>query len=75
VFKNFYKNCKFKQYFIKKETIYVIETITYDKIEFDDGSEWTLSKCLTHANRTTNFILNIISSGVQVSNDNLAALK
>jgi hypothetical protein len=22
-------------------------------IEFDDGSDWTLSKCLTHANRTT----------------------
>lgn len=46
-------------------------------IEFDDGSEWTLSKCLTHANRTANLIYMLynISSGVQVSNDNLAALK
>jgi len=44
------------------------------KIEFDDGSEWTLSKCLTHANRTTNFF-NIISSGVQVSKYKLTALK
>ena len=26
-----------------------------NKIEFDDGSEWTLNKCLTHANRTSNF--------------------
>lgn len=24
--------------------------------EFDDGSDWTLSKYLTHANRTTLFI-------------------
>ena len=30
--------------------------------EFDDGSEWTLSKCLTHANRTSNLIRNIIES-------------
>ena len=49
------------------------------KIEFDDGSEWTLSKCLTHANRTTNLIIYYlyknISSGVQVSKDRLAALK
>ena len=27
--------------------------------EFDDGSNWTLSKYLTHANRTTNYLLNI----------------
>ena len=46
------------------------------KIEFDDGSEWTLSKCLTHANRTSNFILiDLIRSGVQVSNGCLTALK
>ena len=37
-------------------------------IEFDDGSEWTLSKCLTHANRTSNFInFNLVRSGVKVS--------
>ena len=27
-------------------------------IEFDDGSEWTLSKCLTHANRTFDLLKN-----------------
>ena len=26
--------------------------------EFGDGSDWTLSKCLTHANRTFNYIKN-----------------
>ena len=26
------------------------------KFEFDDGSEWALSKCLTHANQTHNLI-------------------
>jgi len=36
--------------------------------EFDDGSEWMLSKCLTHANWTSNFNNNfLIRSGVQVS--------
>jgi len=35
--------------------------------EFGDGSEWTLSKCLTHANRTTIFLKKYDSSGVQVS--------
>ena len=38
--------------------------------EFDDGSEWTLFKCLTHANRTSNLIYKLmyfIRSGVQVS--------
>lgn len=25
-------------------------------IEFDDGSDWTLSKCLTHANWTLTYI-------------------
>jgi hypothetical protein len=33
--------------------------------EFDDGSDWALSKCLTHANRTVYYYL--IWSGVQVS--------
>lgn len=28
-------------------------------VEFDDGSDWTLSKCLTHANLTRLYILNI----------------
>ena len=38
--------------------------------EFDDGSEWTLCKCLTHANRTSifNFLNYLYWSGVQVSN-------
>ena len=42
--------------------------------EFDDGSEWTLSKCLTHANRTSNK-KKIIRSGVQVSNGYYNRLK
>ena len=45
-------------------------------VEFDDGSDWTLSKCLTHANRTSNSIfINIVRSGVQVSNGLLDHLK
>lgn len=35
--------------------------------EFDDGSDWTLSKYLTHANRTTIYKNKMSSSGVQVS--------
>ena len=49
-----------------KSILRIILNIIY--IEFDDGSDWTLSKCLTHANRTSNFIRNnLVRSGVQVS--------
>lgn len=41
-------------------------------VEFGDSSDWTLSKCLTHANRTFNLR---IKSGVQVSIRFLAHLK
>ena len=47
----------------------------YEKIynkkldEFSDGSDRTLFKCLTHANRTFNLMYNFIKSGVQVSID------
>ena len=44
-----------KKILFKMKTIIVVIT-TKIKVEFDDGSEWTLSKCLTHANRTSNFI-------------------
>ena len=43
--------------------------------EFGDGSDWTLSKCLTHANRTFNLMNNFIKSGVQVSIRQSAGLK
>ena len=44
-----------------------LDIIGRGKDEFGDGSEWTLSKCLTHANRTFNLIFNFFKSGVQVS--------
>ena len=43
--------------------------------EFGDGSDWTLSKCLTHANRTFNLMNNLIKSGEQVSKDIQPTLK
>lgn len=30
-------------------------------VELGDGSEWMLSKCLTHANRTVNLMDNLIN--------------
>jgi hypothetical protein len=43
------------------------------KVEFDDGSEWTLYKCLTHANRTSkNKNLEVVYRWVY---NNLATLK
>jgi len=35
--------------------------------ELSDGSDWTLFKCLTHANRTINLMKILLISGVQVS--------
>ena len=46
-----------------------IDMILKKIIEFDDGSEWTLSKCLTHANRTATLFKKLGCSGVQVSKD------
>lgn len=40
--------CK-EKYFNNIDRFYVF------LFEFDDGSEWTLCKCLTHANRTSIF--------------------
>ena len=42
--------------------LYIILSQTYYGIklylsEFDDGSDWTLSKCLTHANHTVSYYL------------------
>ena len=39
-----------------KIVLFVSNINLYHLIEFDDGSELTLSKCLTHANRTSNLI-------------------
>jgi hypothetical protein len=46
-------------YFYPREILYkyyrdVNDNLTSKNDEFGDGSEWMLSKCLTHANRTFN---------------------
>ena len=56
-----------------KDDNYLI--VIFILIEFSDGSDRTLFKCLTHANRTFNLINNFIKSGVQVSIDIQPTLK